>query len=61
MAVSNGQYTILESEIRYEDIFMSWESMKGTWMPESELKGKKEVVVFGGALRDIRQERRGPA
>lgn len=49
--------TILESDITYNDILMSYESMKDIpgWPPDEDaaLVGKKEVVVLGGGLRKI--------
>jgi hypothetical protein len=46
--------SILSAKIPVSSILMSWEAQKESgWAPENELAGKKEVVAFGGALRDL--------
>jgi len=55
----SGQvYTILTAKVTYDDILFSWETMKDVpgWPAEKNLKGKKEFVPFGGALRDVTAE-----
>jgi SPP1 gp7 family putative phage head morphogenesis protein len=50
MAGLSGEYMILSTTVPVKDVLMSWESMKGVWQDEANLKGKKEIVVFGGAV-----------
>lgn len=39
----------LEAEVDVEDVFATWETLGEMW-PEEDVKGKKEWMVFGGAL-----------
>jgi hypothetical protein len=45
--------SVFKAKIPVEGILMSFESMKGIWPPEKELRGKKEITVLGGMLKDI--------
>lgn len=38
---------VFEREANVSEIFMSWESMKGIFPEEKQLRGKKELVLFG--------------
>lgn len=47
------EYSILSTIVSYNDILFSYESVKGKygWPEEKDLKGKKEFVVLGGAIK----------
>lgn len=47
------RYSILTAAVPYSGILMSYEAQKQYWLPEKELKGKKEIVVLGGALQNL--------
>lgn len=53
MASIDKKYSVLTTQVPYSEILMSWESLKGDWPDEKALKGKKEVVLFGGTLKDV--------
>jgi hypothetical protein len=57
-AGNRDTYSVLTATVPVSSILMSWESLKGTWPAEKDLQGKKEVVVLGGALHDIVNEKR---
>jgi hypothetical protein len=40
-------HAVLERTEKVDRVLMTWESMKGIFPPENELKGKKEVVLLG--------------
>ena len=40
-------YDVMKISVDRSRVFMTWESMKGIFPPESELKGKKEFTVLG--------------
>ncbi len=50
---SEGKYTLVAAKISYNDVLWSYESVKGKygWPSDKKLKGKKEFVVIGGALK----------
>ena len=58
MDAGSPSYTILEAAVTYNDILFSWETMKTVpgWPPDTALKGKKEVVPLGGALKHVTAE-----
>jgi RNA:NAD 2'-phosphotransferase (TPT1/KptA family)/2'-5' RNA ligase len=58
---TNGPYSILSTETSYKNILWSWESVKGQlgWPEEKHLKGKKEVVLIGGTIKQVNVEKRG--
>lgn len=49
-------YMKLTASVPLSSVLMSYQSLKGIWPEEKDLKGKKEYVVFGGALKDINRE-----
>jgi hypothetical protein len=53
----DNRYSILTAEVPVSSVLMSYESLKGVWPAEKDLKGKKEIVVLGGALRQISNEK----
>jgi len=50
---SAGKYTLVAAKVSYNDVLWSYESVKGKygWPDDKELKGKKEHVIIGGALK----------
>lgn len=48
--------TVLEATVPYDGIFATYESLRGYFPPEENLKGKEEWIVLGGALKyaDVR-------
>jgi len=58
MSGNDNKYSVLTATVPVSSILMSWESLKGTWPAEKDVKGKKEVVVLGGALHDIVNEKK---
>lgn len=56
MSGGDGKYSVLTAQVPYSSVLFSYESLKGVWPPEKELKGKKEFAVFGGGLVGVAQE-----
>lgn len=44
--------TVLEATVPFDAVFMTYESVRGYFPPEENLKGKKEYIIFGGVLSE---------
>src|SRR5260370_724110 len=47
---------VMVATVKQRAIFMSWKAQAGEkgWPPESQLRGKKEITVFGSALKNVK-------
>jgi hypothetical protein len=55
-----GESTIVKTKATYADVLWTYQSAAGKpgWPEEKDLKGKKEFVLFGGAVKDVDAELR---
>jgi len=44
--------SVLEATVPFDSVFATYESLRGYFPPEENLKGKKEWIIFGGVLKD---------
>ena len=53
-----GTYTVLSTKTTYADVLWSYQSAAGQpgWPAEKELKGKKELVLIGGRVGNVKAE-----
>ncbi len=56
--MTQTEYSVLTTRTNYKNVFATYESLKGFFPPESDLKGKKEFIVFGGGLDNIESDLR---
>jgi 2'-5' RNA ligase len=58
---SDGPFSLLTTETNYKNVLWSWESIKGRygWPEEKQLKGKREVVLIGGTVKQVNVRLRG--
>jgi outer membrane biosynthesis protein TonB len=57
-SIKSGPYSTLETETTMDNVLWTYASAKGQmgWPEEKDLKGKKEFVLLGGAIKDVKVE-----